>query len=412
MSQTIRRIAVFFCFALSLALVTSVARAQTHTITVLHNFSGGGDGAYPETGLTMDREGNLYGTTTYDGAGGWGTVFRLSHEGSGWILTTLFSFDGYQGANPASGVVFGPDGNLYGTTAEESGISPGTLYRLQPPPTACHSVSCPWTRTVLHTFEGGDDGSDPGPGNLVFDQAGNIYGTTVFGGFGQEGVVYELSPSDGGWTESVLFYFDQQTGYMPESGVIFDNAGNLYGTTSEGGANGSGVVYKLSPSGSGWTESTLASIGFHGSATCGGLVFDGQGNLYGASGECALGGGSGGVFELTPSNGSWTFNVLHAFSGGGGPYAGVTLDAAGNVYGTSAGTGLYGKGEAFKLTPSNGSWIYNSVSFDGSNGTNPLGNVILDSAGTIYGTTDSGGSGPCNIEGIILGCGVVWEITQ
>ena len=118
----------------------------------------------------------------------------------------------------------------------------------------------------------------------------------------------------------------------------------------------------------------------------------------------------GGVFELTPSNGSWIFNALYTFANGAGPFGSPTLDAAGNVYGTSNGTGLNQQGEVYKLTPSSGGWTYTSVSFDGSNGSYPRGSVILDAAGNIYGTTVSGGNGPCNVEGI-TGCGVVWEIT-
>ncbi len=399
----------FFCLTFSVAVLSNIAQAQTHTITVLHNLAGGADGQYPEAGLTMDRAGNLYGTTTDGGAGGYGVVFRLSRAGTGWVSTPLYSFHGGQndGCYPYAGVTFGPDGNLYGTTNGCGQHDQGTVYRLRPSPVACHSVICPWEETVIYSFTGGNDGRNPGDGNLVFDQAGNIYGTTTFGGFGGLGVVFELTPSNGGWTEDVLWYFIQEKGYYPYSGVIFDSYGNLYGTTSSGGTLDTGVVYELSPSGSGWTETVLASNEFRNGGTLfGGVVMDGQGNLFGVAG----GPSPGGIFELTPSNGSWTFNVLYTFSNGGGPFAGPTLDAAGNVYGTSVKTGLYNEGEVFKLTPSNGGWIYTSVSFDGSNGSDPIGSVILDAAGNIYGTAQSGGNGPCNVEGI-TGCGVVWEIT-
>ena len=405
MRQTPCRIALFFCFTFSLAVLSNLGWAQTHTITVLHSFTGGGDGEYPTAGLTMDRAGNFYGTTMNGGASNLGVAFRLSPVGSGWVLTPLYSFQGppNDGENPSSGVVFGPDGALYGTTRSGGQHGEGTVYRLRPSPVACHSVICPWEETVLWSFGGSDlDGANPGFGNLVFDQAGNIYGTTTFGGFGTFGVVYELTPSNGVWTESILFYFDQETGYLPYSGVIFDSSGNLYGTTSGHNAGrDAGVVYELSPSGSGWTENILSDVDL-GAATCGGVVMDGQGNLFGASG-CQSTGYPGGVFELTPSNGGWTFNVLHTFSGGPyGPYDGPTLDAAGNVYGTSSATGLYDAGEVYKLTPSNGGWTYNSVSFDGSNGSDPLGSVILDAAGNIYGTTRSGGAN---------GYGTIWMIT-
>ncbi len=398
MSQTTRLIALFFCFTLSLAVLSNIAQAQT--LSVLYNFTGGNDGALPEGGLTMDRAGHFYGTTTYDGAGGYGTVFRLSRAGSGWVSTPLYSFNSVDG-RPNGGVVFGPDGSLYGTSSGGD----GRIYRLQPPPAACHSVICPWTETVLYTFNAADGEGPNGP--LVFDQAGNIYGTT-FGGGQAGGVVFELTPSNGGWTETVLWYFGVPTGYLPGSGVIFDSSGNLYGTTSDGGASGGGAVYQLSPSGSGWTENVLTYISD--SRAVGGVVMDGQGNLFGVTCCGRSYDRPGVVFELTPSNGSWTFNVLYAFdSSGYGPEWSPTLDAAGNVYDTSIGTGLFSEGEVFKLTPSNGGWTYTSVSFDGSNGKDPYGSVILDAAGNIYGTANGGGNGLCNIDGS-MGCGVVWEI--
>src|SRR5208283_2703363 len=137
-------------FTLSLAVLTNVVQGQTHTITVLHNFAGGVDGEYPEAGLTMDRAGNLYGTTAFGGASNMGMVFRLSRAGSGWVLTPLHSFQGApnDGAYPYSGVVFGPDGSLYGTTSRGGqhggNDGNGTVYRLRPSPVACHSVICPW----------------------------------------------------------------------------------------------------------------------------------------------------------------------------------------------------------------------------------------------------------------------------
>ena len=411
MCPTNRRIALFFCFTLSLAVLSNIALAQT--ITVLHGFTAGEDGAYP-TGLTMDRAGNLYGTT-WDGGigrGEFGVVFRLAREGSGWVLTPLHEFLGEpsDGSNPSSRVIIGPDGSLYGTTVSGGQYGEGTVYRLRPQARACASFSCPWEETILYSFCSQlycTDGKIPAPGALVFDQAGNLYGTTVFGGSAAsptnpgDGTVFELTPSNGGWTHSVLWSFTESSqGSGPYGSVIFDNAGNLYGTTGYDGANASGTVYELSPSASGWTEQTLASINFDRAYTYAGLVMDGQGNLFGASG-CGNS-EAGGVFELSPSNGNWTFNVLHTWAPTNeGPCSTLTLDAAGNLRGTSSWTGLYNDGEVFQLTPSSGGWIYTSVSFDGSNGEDLVGSVILDDAGNIYGTaylsTQSAGN--------------VWEIT-
>jgi uncharacterized repeat protein (TIGR03803 family) len=388
------------------ALIAVVSQsAQAQTLTVLHNFTGKGDGGYSQAGLAMDKTGNLYGTASQGGTGT-GVVFRLTHAGSGWVLTTLYTFNYTDGGYPDSNVTFGPDESLYGMTSEGGQYGYGVVYRLRPSPAACKSADCPWEETVLYSFTGGADGEYPGYAKVVFDQAGNLYGTTTDGGDGGGGVVFELTPSNGGWTESVLWSFSKQGGgEAPESGVIFDSAGNLYGTTNYGGTYDAGIVYELSPSGSGWTEQTLASIDFPRTNTCGGVVMDGHGNLFGAAG-CFAPGYPGGVFELTPSNGSWTFNLLHAFSPGSyveGPWDTPTLDAAGNVYGTSISTGVNGAGEVFKLTPSNGGWIYASLaSFDLTNGASPVGSVVLDAAGNIYGTTFSEGSD---------GYGTVWEVT-
>lgn len=384
-------------------LATAVA-AQAQTLTVVHNFTGAGDGGAPYAGLTVDRAGNFYGTTSGGGLYQAGVVFRLSRAGSGWVLTPLYSFQGLpnDGAYPYGGVIFGPDGSLYGTTYGGGSTNHGTIYRLRPQPSACKSATCPWEETVLYSFTGSTDGAGPAYGNLILDQAGNLYGTTPYGGDNDLGVVFKLTPSNGGWTESVLWAFDGYIGgENPFSGVIFDSAGNLYGTTSYGGTYAAGTVFELSPSGSGWTEQTLASVNFSDSYTCGNVVMDGQGNMFGTSG-CGYYGGPGGIFELTPSNGGWTFTTLQPLSGARGPYDTPTLDAAGNVYGTSSLTGVNGDGEVFKLTPSNGGWIYTSVSFDGSNGSTPVGGVVLDAAGNAYGTASHGGA---------HGSGTVWEIT-
>lgn len=396
---------------LALLSMISAVPALAQTVTVLHGFTAGQDGAYPNAGLTMDRAGNFYGTT-WQGGNGVGVVFRLSRAGSGWVLTPLHEFQGEpnDGSNPSSRVIIGPDGSLYGTTVFGGQYGGGTIYRLRPQPRACASFSCPWEETILHSFCSQlycTDGKSPAPGALVFDQAGNLYGTTIFGGSSAtlsnpgDGTVFELKPSSGGWTHSVLFSFtDSSQGSAPYGSVIFDHAGNLYGTTGFLGAYGSGTVYELSPSGSGWTEQTLASVNFDRAYTYAGLVMDAQGNLFGASG-CGNS-EAGGIFELSPSNGGWTFNVLYSWLPvNEGPCSTMTLDAAGNLHGTSSWTGLYNKGEVFQLTPSGGGWIYTSVSFDGSDGESLSGGVVLDAAGNIYGTaylsTQSFGN--------------VWEIT-
>src|SRR5271165_5903763 len=178
--------------------------AQTQTFKVLYNFTGGQDGASPEAGLTMDKAGNLYGTTyfgTYHGNNDYGTVFKLTLKGSSWLYNNLYSFTGgSDGAYPEARVIFGPDGSFYGTTQNGGSGSGGTVFNLKPPLTPCKAAMCPWVETVIYSFSPGSGGYGPGLGDLVFDQTGNIYGTTTSGGTGNAGVVFRLTHSGGHWT--------------------------------------------------------------------------------------------------------------------------------------------------------------------------------------------------------------------
>jgi len=396
-------------------LATPTAQAQTTPFRVIHNFSAGLDGSTPDAGLAIDKAGNLYGTSYYGGGGpcndgfglGCGTVFQLTHQRSGWTSNPLYNFAGNNdGAYPAAGVVFGPDGTLYGTTSGGTGY--GTVFNLRPSVAPCLSTRCPWTESVLYSFTGSALGEFPLFGDLVFDHAGNLYGTTIEGGSNGQGVVYELSPSAGGWTQNVIYNLNAGTsGYFPYSGVIFDRAGNLYGTTSMGGAYNYGAVYQLTPSPAGWTEKTIYSFQDQGdgSVPIGGLIIDPSGNLYGTT--AAVPGAT--VFELTPSSGEWTFSVLYSFSANpnqgpdDGPNDGLLMDAAGNLYGTAYGEGAYSQGSVFKLTPSGGGWTFTDLhDFNGGDGAYPIGGVVQDANGNLYGTTSGGGA---------YGKGVVFEIT-
>jgi uncharacterized repeat protein (TIGR03803 family) len=406
-------LAVALICALTLVLMQ---RAQAQTFSVIHNFTGGVDGATPWAGVTIDQGGNLYGTASEGGADGNGTVFKLSREGSGWILTPLHSFTGgSDGSTPLARVVFRPDGKLYGTT-EQGGAGPGTVFSLAPPPTACKTALCPWTETVLHAFEGGDDGTFPGGGDVVFDRAGNLYGTTSYGGSGYQpycqefgcGTAYKLSRSNGGWSKTVIYEFYTGPTATPYGGVILDSSGNLYGTTEGGGTADSGTVYQFTPDNGSWSQTVLYTfLGQNdGGGPWGGLLPDGSGNFYGATAyEGVYGGGT--AFKLSLVGGNWTYNVLYSFSGTG-PQATLTMDAAGNLYGTTEGDGAYGYGSVFKLTPSNGSWIYTSLHdfTGGMDGQNPVSNVTFDASGNLYGTALEGGGSACE-----YGCGDVWEIT-
>jgi len=413
------RVGSILLFALAIVLTHT---AQAQTLSVLHAFTNGADGAEPWAGVTVDAGGNLYGTATsggYTGGNcetyhGCGTVFRLKSGSFGWTLSPLYTFNDNDGASPFAGVIFGPDGTLYGTTYEGGAYMAGTVYNLRPPATACKSVLCPWTENVLWSFQTEtEDGAVPGFGNLTFDTVGHIYGTTIYGGgLADGGTVFELAKQpSGSWSENINYSFgyidNGNGGSEPYAGVIFDANANLYTTTNYDGAYQCGTVAQLENSPSGWTENVLYTFTCRsdGGEPFGGLIFDQAGNLYGTTSGFQ---GSGTVFELSPSNGGWTFDVIYTFTSGGS-WAGVTMDAAGNLYGTG-GVGAYGHGAVFKLTRSGSSWTYSSLHdfTGGSDGGGPVGGVAFDAHGNLYGTTANGGNlSDCDGSG----CGVVWEIT-
>ncbi len=408
--------AALVIFAVTL-LVTSTWAATNWNEKVLHSF-GGGDGAHPRS-LISDAAGNLYGTTAAGGAYGYGTVFELTPNGSGgWTETVLYSFcsqtDCTDGDGPNAGLIFDAAGNLYGTTwaggtgsgqfctAFGSDVGCGTVFELTP------IGGGNWAETVLYSFcpQGGrcTDGEEPN-GSLIFDAAGNLYGTTYAGGTGGEGgTVFELTPNQyGGWTEQVLHSFTDNgaDGYYPAAGVIFDAAGNLYGTTSYGGYYYNGTAFELTPArGGGWTEQVLHSFcnGTDGCYPEAGLIFDRIGNLYGTT---SYGGtsGKGTAFEMTPTGGgNWTVQVLHDFGNGTDgalPSAALIFDAVGNLYGMTGEGGAYGVGTVFEMTPTaGGGWTETVLhSFgNGGDGTYPSGGLIFDGVGNLYGTTVVGGA--------------------
>ena len=386
-------------------IVFAGAAAQAQT-TVLHTFTNGADGGEPVAGLTMDRAGNFYGTASTGGntsgdcaignPHGCGTVFKLSRRGSGWVLDPIYTFSGPDGRNPQARVILGPDGTLYGTTTNGGDDDEGVVFNLRPPATACKSALCPWTETVLHSFQGFSDGTKPTFGDLVFDAAGNIYGTTPHGGQGDHGTVYELSRSNGGWTETVLYRFQGgDDGATPYGGLVFDGAGNLWGTTEFGGIYNDGTIYELVPAGGGWTETVVHPFngGSDGANPYAGLILDQSGNFYG--GTFGSNGTTVKVYELSRSSGGWTLNTLYAFGFNQGIIGRLAMDSAGNLYGA-----MYsGAPEVFRLTLTGGDW---TLTGSGGAGENPAGGVILDSSGNLYGTTQNGGSDEV---------GVVFEIT-
>lgn len=401
-----------------LGIVVLVSGAQAQTFSVLHSFMNENDGAVPEAGVTIDQFGNLYGTTANGGTGcQCGVVYKLAQRNGSWILTPLYEFGGgNDGSIPTARVVFGPDGKLYGTTQSggASGIW-GTVFSLVPPATVCKTAFCPWKKTTLYSFSQ-DDGAYPNNGDLVFDRSGNIYGVTNEGGPGDCrefgcGAVYKLSQSNGQWSESALYLFQTNTGNQPWSGVLLDSSGNAYGTTPAGGPNNTGTIYQLTPSGDTWSEMDIYDFPnpSNGSVPEGGLIADSSGNLYGT----ATGGSPGGaaaVFELTPSGGSWNYQVIYTSANFAGSWANLSIDAAGNLYGTTYQGGAHESGAVFTLTHTGNGWSYSSLHdfTGGTDGRYPVSNVAMDASGNLYGTAEPGGtpSQPCP-----QGCGVVWKIT-
>jgi uncharacterized repeat protein (TIGR03803 family) len=383
-------------FALALAAATgAIPQVQAQTFKVIHNFTGGSDGGGPLDGFTADSAGNLYATASSGGAFQNGVVFKINQGG---VESVLYSFaGGTDGAHPEGGLIRDKAGNLYGTTTAGGGIeSSGTVFM----------VTAAGKEEVLYTFPAGKNGAVPEAG-LAMDAEGNLYGTTTAGGANGNGTVFKLTKQGAKWTETLPYSFGTGTdGAIPVAGVTFDKAGNLYGTTSTGGAYGYGTVFELVRSGSAWTERILHSFtnGDDGAIPYGGLIVDKSGNLYGSATEDGAGGG-GTIFELTPASGGWTFTVLYSNPGWGisGSFRDLTLDASGNLYGTTHCDGANNAGTVYKLTRGTGSWTYTSLYIftGGTDGLYVFSNPVLEQ-GHLYGTTNQGGTN---------GNGVVWEIT-
>jgi uncharacterized repeat protein (TIGR03803 family) len=380
---------------LAMALILPLGSAQAQTETVLYSFQGGNDGAMPSAGLLMDTSGNLYGST-YMGGGsgcdlelGCGTVFELPSGGS---ETVLHAFAGSpDGAWPSAAVIADKAGNLYGTTSQGGTDNDGTVFE----------VSAGGTETVLESLAG-KKGADPAA-PLIADKKGNLYGTTSAGGAHHAGTVFRIAP-DG--KENVLYSFTGGTdGAAPIAGLLADEAGNLYGTTSAGGADNHGTVFEVAPDGS---ETVLYSFTGEkdGGYPAAGLIADAAGNLYGTT-ETGGAGHIGTVFELATDG---TESVLHSFSykndDGEYPWASLVMDSAGDLFGTTKGGGKYDSGAVFEVAADGTETVMHSFA-GGSDGADPVAPLIIDTAGNLYGTTELGGTGTCP-----GGCGTIFEITN
>jgi uncharacterized repeat protein (TIGR03803 family) len=339
--------------------------------SVLHSFDAGVDGAFPGPGLTFDGQGNLYGTTSSgSGNNDGGTAFEVSPDSSspdGWITKVIHRFcHNFHGCKDGSdpefaGVAIDSSGRLYGTTREGGTTQGGVAYRLA-------LTNSEWKEAVLYTF----CSPNCGDGNLVaeatpiLDKADNLYGTAEEGGLACScGLIFELKHTATGWQEIILYEFHGSDGFFPSGGLIFDAAGNLYGTTRGGGTSSCdcGTIFKLAPdSHGGWTHSILYSFtdaNKNGAVPFTTLVMDKAGSFYGTA-EGGIGpcnGGCGVVFKLAlGSKGKWQYSVLHRFTDatndGAEPFAGLVFDKTGkHLYGTTAFGGTYNQGTVYEITP-------------------------------------------------------------
>jgi len=394
-------------------------------------------------GGTLNSRGNQYQSNQYhladstsnwfvDGADtdhhssqAWSTWQQGNHDTEGALTVgcsraaagkeqVSYSFSGDGGPNrPYAGLISDKSGNLYGTTELGGTQNRGTVFELEP-------GSSGWNEVVLYSFAGGQDGSRPAA-NVIFDGAGNLYGTTTAGGGGSCpggcGTVFELTPSSSGWSESVIYSFGGGSdGRQPYSGLVLSKAGALYGTTSLGGAlgatcpSGCGTVFALTPGSGGWKQSVLYAFtgGNDGAAPYADLALDKSGSLYGTTMEGGAS-GDGTVFRLASAAGQWKETLLHTFSGADGavPYGGLVLDAANNIYGTTFQGGAANHGVVFELTPGRGdTWKVRVLHSFWNAAANPAAGLVMDASGNLFGTAMLGG----NSNSCAGGCGSVFRL--
>jgi uncharacterized repeat protein (TIGR03803 family) len=315
-------------------------------------------------------------------------------------LQVLMSFGHARGTFPLSKPVEDANGNLYVTSDRGGAGNGGAVVELSPPAPGATA----WTKRILYALPG--DGGEYGGGALLIDAAGNLYGVNGQGGTDNDGYVYELSPPARGrtvWKQTVLHNFDNADGAFPSAAMVEDGMGNLYGTTNGGGAHGFGVVFELSPpvkDEKAWKETVIHSFdGVQGEIYASGVILGAGGALY-ATEERGGTHDAGVVYQFSaPVAGQarWQKTILHNFGGADGefPQSPLLTDAAGNLYGTAGGGGAYHCGLVFELSPPGpGQRLWKEMvlhTFRETGGCGPLGGVIADSAGILYGTTAAGG---------------------
>jgi len=388
-------------FAMALIFVSTTANfANAQTFTLLHMFTGSPDGANPFGGLVADRNGNYYGTTEYGGVHNYGSIFELSPpalSGGAWTEAVIWSFaGGADGSYPSFQLVMDGGGRLYGETqgGGSAACGCGTVFELAPPKESGGN----WAKRVIYTLTSGDHPY----GGVILDSGGSVYGTQVHGGTFGLGQAFKLSPNaNRSFTETTLYNFGatHADSKQPFGPLNMDSSGNLYGVSLYGGMRNLGTVYRLTPPASGtgsWSNSILRTFigGASGCSPEGNLILDSLGRLYGTATGCGGVADNGVIFQLTPPTGSgpWVESVLHTFGAtdGGGAYPSLSLDTKAEVfYGTSYYGGLYGV--VFKLAPpaaAGEAWSESVLhTFTGGvDGAGPLGPIVWDANGVLYGT--------------------------
>jgi uncharacterized repeat protein (TIGR03803 family) len=419
-------VAVTLLFLGNSARVAAPARALGES--TVYEFQGNGmDGQWPVAGLISDPVGNLYGTTLFGGdcvspCLGYGSVYELSPKmGGGWSEKLIYSLQGTpDGDAPFGNLVMDSSGDIFGTTLEGGPENDGTVFELSP------ANGGGWNETVLNSSK------MDGPVSLIIDSSGNLYGCDDGANEGYFGDIFELSPQSGaGWIQKILYSFEGKStkvGSMPSGNLVLDSAGNLYGATIAGGPRGDGVAFELSPQATGmWNKTVLHNflgMPIDGKYPQGGLIAGGVNVFYGTTSNGGTA-GWGVVFELQRNQqGVWNESILYNFQSGADgkrPYSQLVIDSAGNLYGTTAsgGTGpcqeaSFGRGcgTVFELVPSSNSWTEKILQdFQPKDGGRLLAPLLFGPSGSLFGAAEFNGTGDC-LTGDTPGCGTVFEITQ
>jgi len=391
---------------LSALTLSSGLQAAAWKEKILHSFQGDPDGAEPIGPLTPDGHGNFYGTTDIGGLG-YGTVFKLSPDGSGgWTETIIHSFKDYlDGGYPFfTTLIFDSKGNFYGTTTGGGPNGHGLVFEFSP-------VGKHWKETVLYKT-GGDSGCGDPWGGVIMDRKGNFYGMCLVSGFPQTEAIFQLSQSHGTWKQKVIYNYHSAADNNGAGGLTMDAHGNIFAMLSA--AYDAPALVELSPNpDGGWTPTLIHVFGkriFPESVP----VLDKAGNVYGTT-EAGGAYDAGTVYEFTlGANKKWAEKILYSFPScqdGCSPFGGIVFDASGNIYGTTAAGGNSNAGSVFELSPDGHGgyqqttlWLFNT-----KDGYQALNSLTLDSTGNLYGVTPYGDGGSCNSHN---GCGLAFELSR